>query len=161
MTKQIQCELFADYFQFYVADSCFKTDTGTIWDISSTDRLVATGTDLIAIGTARNMGVPVLVEIGSTPPEDDFADWQQVVDCSLAVPSGSIVLLGCTDYLPDALHEPVSEKHFAARVSFRGLDQLSDDGLDGEDIYRIQLWPGMGGPITVRKQRPAEILPLA
>ncbi|WP_313013585.1 hypothetical protein [Brevundimonas sp.] len=40
---------------------------------------------------------------------------------------------------------------YAARVSHGGLDTLSEDGLDGDDRYRIQLWPGPVRPVTVVK----------
>ena len=43
---------------------------------------------------------------------------------------------------------------YAARISHGGLNTLSEDGLDGDDRYRIQLWPGAVGPITVLKPRP-------
>ena len=161
MIDTINCTLFADYFQFYVADTQFRADTGEIWTTEATDRMLATGEDLLAVGTARNIEVPVAIELLSAPPDDDFDHWQQVIDCSLALTSGAFVAMGCTDYQPDALTREITPGTYRARVSYRGLDTLSDDGLDGEDFYRVQLWPGETCAVNVIKRRPTAILPLA
>ncbi|WP_419756558.1 hypothetical protein [Brevundimonas sp.] len=43
-------EIFADYFQFYVCDETYVTDTAALWSPDS-DPMLAVGPDLIAIGT--------------------------------------------------------------------------------------------------------------
>ncbi|MEC3949993.1 hypothetical protein [Sphingobium sp. HWE2-09] len=145
--------LFADYFQFYVCDAQFQTDTGTLWDAVATDRMLAVGPDLLAVGTARNMHVPVTLEMLDGEPVEDFAEWDQVIECGVAFPSGTIIAFGCTDNPDDAPRFSFSPGSYRARISYAGLDDLSDDGLDGNDRYRVQLWPGAMGPISVMKSR--------
>ena len=41
---------------------------------------------------------------------------------------------------------------FRVRFLFSGLGTLSADGLEGQDRYRVVLWPGEAGPLRVVKQ---------
>ena len=95
--RRYDLELFADYFQFYVCDGAFATDTGTLWDDAATDRMLAVGPDFIAVGTARNMSVPVTIELTPDAPIDDFAEWEQVIECGMMVASGVVLAFGCTE----------------------------------------------------------------
>ena len=143
-------EIFADYFQFYVCDETSVTNTAALWGPAS-DPMLAVGLDLIAIGTARNMLVPVELEILSAEPMPDPDAWDQVRDCGLSLASGTLIVFGCTDDPAEAERIAVPAGDYAARVSHGGLDTLSEDGLDGDDRYRIQLWPGAVHPVTVVK----------
>ena len=146
-------EIFADYFQFYVCDETYVTDTAALWS-SDSDPMLAVGPDLIAIGTVRNMLVPVELEILTTAPTPDADAWDQMRDCGLRVASGALIVFGCTDDPDQAERIAVPAGDYAARISHGGLNTLSEDGLDGDDRYRIQLWPGAVRPITVLKPRP-------
>jgi len=146
-------DVFADYFQFYVCDEDYQTDTGTIWDEKTTDRMLALGADLVAVGTARNMDVPVAVEVHDAEPDVDLDVWDQVIDCSLYVPTGRLIVFGCTENPNDAERMNIVPGTYAARVSYARLADLSDDGLSGEDNYRVQLWPAPLAPVNVLKRR--------
>jgi hypothetical protein len=53
---------------------------------------------------------------------------------------------------PVRLDHEVAPGTYAVRVLFSGLDTLSDDGLEGSDRYRIDLWPGSARELKVIKQ---------
>src|SRR5262245_5370575 len=95
-------DLFADYFQFYLQDEDASGIDGDSWSGEATDRMLATAPGALAVGTVRNVGVPVTVEILPSEPPKDLENWDHVTECSLAIPSGKIVVAGCTDYFPDA-----------------------------------------------------------
>jgi hypothetical protein len=95
------------------------------------------------------MDVPVVVEVTDEAPDDDFAEWDQINECSLDISSGRIAIAGCTDYFPDAARIVVPPASYRARVYYGGLDSLSDDGLEGDDHYRVVLWSAAPGPVTV------------
>ena len=38
------------------------------------------------------------------------------------------------------------------RVLFAGFDSLSEDGLEGDDRYHIEIWPGAPIALEVLKQ---------
>jgi len=153
--RQLEYELFADYFQFYLQDESAEGNLGDSWSEEAVARLLAIAPGTIGVGTVRNMNVPVTVEILEGEPGSDLESWDHVTECSLDVPSGRIVIAGCTDYFPDAARIDIEPGTYRARVSYGSLDSLSEDGLDGDDRYRVQLWPAQSSELHVLKQRPA------
>src|SRR5579863_10494062 len=100
--QSFKFELFADYFQFYLQDEKAKGDLSESWTEEATQRLLAIAPDTIGVGTVRNMTVPVFVEIQEVESTEGFDKWDHIVECSLNIPTGNIVIAGCTDYFPDA-----------------------------------------------------------
>jgi hypothetical protein len=153
MMRGFEYKLFADYYQFYLQDECVTGDLSDSWTQEAIDRLLAVAPGTIGVGTVRNMTVPVVVEIADTEPDEDTTKWDQVNECSFEVQSGRIVVAGCTDYFPEAARIDVEPSSYRARIYYGSLDALSKDGLEGDDHYRIVLWPGVPGPLRVLKQR--------
>ncbi|WP_100368794.1 hypothetical protein [Yoonia maricola] len=148
----VQLQLFADYFQFYIQDEQSDGIDGDAWtDIASNARL-ALEANAFAVSTARNMEVPVKIVISDISPDVDLSLWDHVVEFSICVPSGRLVVAGCTDYFPDALRLTLESGCYEARVLYANLDKVSDDGLDGDDHYRVELWKGHAIPLKVLKQ---------
>lgn len=153
--KSIELSLFADYFQFYIQDEPAAGDLSKAWTQEATDRMLAVAPGTIGIGTVRNMDVPVSVQILGHEPADDFSAWDHVVEAGLDIASGLIVIAGCTDYFPDAMRIEIAPGTYRVRVSYGALDTLSENGLEGNDHYRLQLWPGPSTAIRILKQRPS------
>ncbi|GAB2176085.1 hypothetical protein [Dongia sp. agr-C8] len=151
--RSIQLSLVADYFQFYIQDEAVTGDLSDSWNDEATARLLAIAPGTIGIGTVRNMDVVVVVEIHDQKPLEDLDAWDHVVEASIDLQSGRLVIAGCTDYFPDATRIDVPSGCYLSRVSYGGLNGLSDDGLRGDDHYRIQLWPGASSAVSVIKQR--------
>jgi hypothetical protein len=152
--RSLELSLLADYFQVYIQDESASGALSESWTEEATARLLALAPGAIGIGTVRNMHVPVAVEIHDQEPDDDSSEWDHVVEAELNVVSGRIVVAGCTNYFPEAKRVEVSAGAYRARVSYGGLDTLSEDGLSGED-NRVQLWLAPPSPIRVLKQRSA------
>ena len=114
---------------------------------------LAAGDCSVGIGTVRNMSVPVALTIHADEPEDDFHEWDLVNECSFTVRSGRIAILGCTDALPEAARISLAPGPYRLRVSYSGLDSLSEDGLDGDDFYRLQLWPAPLAGLRTLKEK--------
>jgi len=152
--QRLDSKLFADYFQFYLHDESTPEVDPDLWTKEAVDRLLAVGAGFLMIGTVRNMTVPVIIEILDSEPSQEVGTWDQVNECGLEVPSGRIVVAGCTDYLPDAARITVPPGWYRVRLFYGNLDSLSDDGLEGNDFYKVLLWPADGPfPLTVIKQR--------
>lgn len=132
--------VFADYHQFYLQDEEVETDPPDDWGEQITTHMIAVDSGIVGIGTVRNMTVPVRVDLLATRPDDDFGMWDHVAEASLEVPSGQIVIAGCSDYFPEARRLPVPPGWYRVRVYYGGLNTLSEDGLDGEDHYQVVLW---------------------
>lgn len=155
MTDRAEMTLavFADYFQFYLLDAATNEDFGALWTEEAVERLLAVAPHAVGIGTARNMAVPVAISVHEREPAADFAEWEQVHDCSFTVLSGRVAVLGATDYLPDAPSLSLRPGPYRVRISYAGLETLSEDGLEGDDFYRIQLWPAPLAALVTRKER--------
>ncbi len=144
--------LFADFFQFYLQDESADGDLSGAWDSVAIQRMFAVSNGVVGIGTARNMDVPVRLEFLDSEPAADFANFDHVVEGALHIKSGPLVVAGCTDYFPDAARFDVGVGTYRVRLSASGLGTLSQDGLDGQDRYRVQLWQAAYVAPTVLKQ---------
>jgi len=132
--------IFADYFQIYLRDEAHSELPDDYTEESIAHRLMAGPTGII-IHTARNMSVPVCVEWHDQRPTSDLDTFQHVVDAGFRCPTGQLVLAGMTDDESTSPRLVVGAGLLGVRVSCSGLDTLSEDGLDGEDQYLVQLWP--------------------
>jgi len=151
----LEFNLFADYFQFYIQDEAVDGDLSDAWSDEAVDQLFAVGPGVVGIGTVRNMDVPVTVEILAAEKPVDLAEWDHVVECTLVTESANLVVAGCTDYFPDVARIAIAPGTYRLRACYAGLDTLSDDGLEGNDRYHLQLWPAPAIEPVVLKQRAA------
>lgn len=133
-------ELFADYFQFYLQDETVTGDLSDSWNEEAISRLLAITDGTIGVGTVRNAEVPVEIVIADRETNEDLTEWDKVNECSISIPSGKIIIAGCMDYLPDAKRIDVPKGIYRARIYYGKLNKISEDGLEGEDNYKIVLW---------------------
>ncbi len=145
--------LFADYFQFYLQDEAAEGNLGEAWTDQAVEDLLALAPGTIGVGTVRNMEVPVSLEITSAAPALELEDWDHAVECDIDVPTGRLVIAGCTDYFPDAARIMVEPGTYRVRIRYGALDTLSKDGLDGEDRYDVVLWKAAPAGFEVLKRR--------
>ena len=143
-------EIFADYFQFYLWDEGKQPDAPTDYTEEDSKCRVKAAPFVVVILPARNMSVPVEVEIADAAPTLAFESWDHIAEASIALPSGRLEIHECTGGSIDVL--PVMPGTYRMRAYFGGLDSLSDDALDGDDQYRIFLWPAPFAPVAVLKQ---------
>jgi len=146
-------ELFADYYQFYLQDEDADGDLSDSWSENAVKNLLAVAPGTIGVGTVRNVDVPVVVEVHDSEPEDDLSEWDQVMECGIEVPSGRVVVAGCTDYFPEAERILVPPGSYRARVYYGSLDSDGRDALEGDDHYKVVLWSGEVSEVKVIKKR--------
>ena len=153
LLQKYQYQLSADYFQFYVEDENPKDSTEDTWDDENTvARGLAIGDGTIAVGTARNFTVPFRLEIHDSEPDDDFSIWDRINECSIDVPSGTLVIFGCTDYRPDAARVKISPQCYRARIYYGALDTVTEFDK-GDDHYKMILWAAPFAEMKVLKER--------
>ena len=114
--------------------------------------MLAVADGVVGFGTLRNMQVGVTLEMLDEPPASDTAGFDHVVEGSLDARSGTLVVAGCTDYFPDAARFALAPGTYQVRLSISGADTLSEDGLEGEDHYLVQLWQAPLAEPAVLKQ---------
>ncbi|MDA8519559.1 hypothetical protein [Acidovorax sp. NCPPB 4044] len=144
--------LLADYHQFYLQDEAAEGDLSSAWSDDAVHRMLAVAPGVVGFGTARNLRVPVTLELLDAEPQTDLDRFDHVVEASLVVKTGPLVVAGCTDYFPEAARFAVAPGTYWVRLSAAGLGSLSEDGLEGEDRYLVQVWPGLAGELVVLKQ---------
>src|SRR5262245_31857395 len=117
----VELTLFADYHQIHVFDEGSRVDLGDVWDDrASSDRLAAR-VDAVAIGTTVNVDVAVHVEVLVEAPGEDSAGFDHVVDAGIRCSSGRLVVMGCTDFEPEARRFAVAVGWLRLRVSQSNL----------------------------------------
>lgn len=146
--KKYNLTIFADYHQFYIQDEKADGNLSESWTEEATTNLLAHAPGTIGIGTIRNSDVPVMIEVIKSAPDDTISAWDQVIECSIDINSGKIVVAGCTDYFPDAQRIPVKQGCYRARIYYGNLNPA-----DNNDHYKIILWPHPYEPINILKPR--------
>ena len=133
-------ELFADYHQIYMQDEYSDGDLNDFDPMLVSTYKYWTGDGVLMLSTARNMTVPVAVEIHDTEPELDLDSCDHVAECSLEFETGTLLIAGCSDVRDDAPRFKTEAGEYRIRMEHRDLDSLSDDQLDGKDNYTIKIW---------------------
>jgi hypothetical protein len=139
-----KAEVVADYQQFYLMDD--ERQPLIQAEITEDDllRRLRVAPYIVVFHTASAKEVPVSIDVVASTPIDELSRWDHVVEFSLEIPSGRIVLAGCTDYLPEAIR-------VTSPGSYRG--RMYSIGLSGAlEEYRVVLWPGDIAPSIVLKQ---------
>jgi hypothetical protein len=153
LLKRYQYQLFADYFQFYLEDEMLEDTSEIFWaDKQSTEIGLSVGKGRFAVGTERNFTVPVSLEIHDSVPKDDISVWDKINECSIDIPSGIIVIAGCTDYRPEAARIEVTPQCYRARIYYGGLDSVVDFDK-GDDHYKVALWAAPLSELRILKRR--------
>ncbi len=145
------------FFQFYLEDENSEHLTDHIWnDQEAMETGLGLGKGLIAVGTERNLMVPVSVEIHDSEPEEDFSHWKKIIECSIDVPSGTIVVFGCTDDRAKANRIQVAPGSYRVRVYF-GTINTFNEFEQGSEIIKIVFWvtPFLEGRILKKKPKMA------
>ena len=132
-------QIFADYHQFYLEDENAPHNIIDVWDDQAHERMLGIDEGLIAVGTARNMTVPVRIEIHDCEPFLEAENFSRVNECVLKVVSNKLVLSGCTDYPPDAARIEIEPHTYRVRVIYGNLETVREE-WEGEDFYILQLW---------------------
>lgn len=135
-----QIQLFADYFQFYLQDEVIQGSLSEAWSNAAIKRMLAVSDGVVGISTARNTAVPVTLELLEQAPNTDLSQFDHVAEASLVIANGPLVVASYMDYFPDAARFQVSAGTYKVRLCASGLDTLSEDGLEGQDHYLLQLW---------------------
>lgn len=140
----------ADYHQFYISDpKLSRQHAPENWSNDDISNRAKVEPGLVAICPVRNVRVPVEVGIWDSEPHVIFGAWQHVIEAPLET-TGLIEVEGCLDQTN--AHFSVEPGNYTVRGLFRGLDTLSEDGLEGNDFYEIQIWKSPCNGLRVIRQ---------
>jgi hypothetical protein len=148
-----ELEVSADYRQIWLEDKQNRDDNPKfIFTAKHFADRVWVYPHMIIMFTARNSTVPVTLETNSTEPEDrDFAEWDHVVEASIEVISGSLTISGLNDMF-ELIYYGYPNSIYRVRMCHANLGSIRDDGLEGDDYYKIIVWPDTYIEPTVLKR---------
>jgi hypothetical protein len=142
--EKYDLNLFADYYQFYLQDDDIgKGIKGEHWTQQAVDMLLAVSPYGISIGTVRNMTVPVTIELHDKEPSIEKGRWDHINKCSMRIETGKIVVAGCMDDFAKALRIQVSPGCYQVIICYGSLNDISSDGLEGNDHYHLYIFLGV------------------
>jgi hypothetical protein len=147
-TKQL--EVFADYHQFYLWDSAMKPEAPESYTDDDVRRRIKTGPNVVVIQTERDLDVPVTIEIHDSEPGVDVNAWDHVAEASLHLPCGHLQVHECTGG-PIADFK-VAPGWYRVRSMHGGFETIAPIGADGNDFYKVLLWPADAAEVAVLKQ---------
>jgi hypothetical protein len=147
--------IFADYHMVFIQDenACKNaTDISDIITDQACKDMLAPGQETIIVMTARNMTVPFEIEICDHQPIDNLDKWNQVAECGIDIPSGEIVIYGTTDDTSTSPRISLPPGSYRARIYYGGLDTLNSSGTEGDDTYKVILYPGVSSKVHFLKK---------
>ncbi len=142
MTQQTyDFSIFAEHFQFYVQDKDSDEDLSIYWDEDSRQALVSFLNEIVGIATVRSMDVPITLKLLEKEPEDEaLDDWDHVVQGSVSIPSGKLLITGPVTQDDEALNIDVVPGTYGLRAYFGSLDEVDAEGFEGDDFYQVSIW---------------------
>ena len=158
MTTTTELTLFADYFQIHVSSADSDGDLSDAWTDQAVADHLAVAPGALGIGTVVNVNVSVTVVLLAQEPSDDSSEFDHVVEAGLDVSLGRLMVLGCTDYAPEAATFEVPPGRNRVRVSRSNLaraaqaDADSDESPETTEKIRIQVWPAPESPAKIIKR---------
>ena len=158
----MELELFADYYQIHLFDDGFVSDLGDAWTDEAVLDGLAVATDAMAVGTTVNVNVAVTLEVLGLAPEDDSAEFDHVVEGSLQVPSGQLIVHGLHRLRAGGC--PVRDgggtgcvRRLSNLAEAERLDMDSDDDPATMERLRLQVWPApLDDPVVIKRWKPLE-----
>lgn len=141
MDSTARFTVFADYGQFYLLDSEVLPEYPELVEDQHLEDRFQLADGLIAVYPTETQQVEVEIETVDSEPVIDPETWQHIIQCSVETPSGSLVLAGCSDFLPDCPRVPAFKGQCGVIILGKNLGQSSGES------YRFYIWP-TNAPIT-------------
>jgi hypothetical protein len=153
MDRNFQYKVSAELSQFYLEDDVDSESDTMEWTREDRDRLLAVAHHTIAVGTDRDMEIPVSITVHESRPAIAWNEWgDHISAASLEVTTGRIVVSWVEGSPSQALIE-VEPGVYEAIMCYN-LASLGPDGLEGGDSYHIHLFPGRKIAPVLLKKRP-------
>ena len=148
-----QIEVFADYHQFYLWDSAMKPNAPEDYTDDDIRHRIKTAPNVVVIQPERDMNVPVTIEIYDSEPDIELNGWDHVAEASLHLPTGNLQVHECTG--GPVANFTLTPGWYRVRSMHGGFDTIASVGTDGDDFYKLALWPAEAAGVVVLKQRAA------
>jgi len=130
-----------------------EEDRNQIYSKEAYNRVVGASRSHVAISTERDAGLISLdLELRSQPPsEEDLTLWDSVAEVSLEMGDEGLVI---STPPGDEFYEfPLARGPYRVRVYVSGAETVNALGTEGQDRYRVVLWPApYQEPVLIQKR---------
>lgn len=140
--------IFADNFQFMLQDLLEDCEFPEDWNDSLLTRLFSCGNKIIGIGTVRDLDCDLTLEVYADRMDErlqqqdpEMNQYDHVAQCNIEIPSGKLLVTGCTTNLEDCTKIEVIPGQYGVRIFWSNLSNTDALGFEGDDTYLVQLWP--------------------
>ena len=138
MKDMREFQVSADYHQFYLMDAGAEPQIPQEVTDRDTLKRLRTAPHIVVFHTESASQVPVQVAFVPEPCEAG-GTWEHRAEFNISLPSGTAVLCGCTDYVPDCPRITVIASNHSGCAYFAG-------SAAGQERYCIMLWPAAAQP---------------
>jgi hypothetical protein len=138
---KFKLNFYTEYCQFYIADKISQRDTGSVdfWsDEAYADRL-AIEDGILGVGTecyGPVKGELIMLDVINNEFMADHYD--HIVEAGLELKSGTVQIIGCPTSEVE-LEFKIAPGMYRVRIYSSNLKSV--DGDEGDDYYKIELWP--------------------
>ncbi|HEX8035574.1 MAG TPA: hypothetical protein VF510_17075 [Ktedonobacterales bacterium] len=146
-----QLDITVDHNQFFLEDCDYDQrlenlditwSTDTWYDEDALARHLGVTPGTLCIFTARWYGeVQLEVIVRSNQPDDILTGWDNVAEASIEVPTGCVVVHAAEDDIDVSPRFALLPDTYRARVYAGGVETVDEYMQDGQDQYRVVLWP--------------------
>lgn len=130
------------YNQFYIADKDFEGNTGSdfFWDDEAFIYRLAIDKDILGISTACYGNVKgELVILKEAVDINNYNFFDHIVEGGIEVKTGFINILDCPNNSIE-MEIKVMPGKYRVRIYSFNLNSITDED-DGDDYYKIEIWP--------------------
>jgi len=134
-------DFYTSYNQFYISDKDSPHDTGSdkFWTTDAFNDKLAIEDGILGVGTECYGPVKGELYLLSEPRNHiDLHDYDHIVEAGIEIRSGIIQILDCPDSCVE-LEINVIPGLYRARVY--SINLASVEGDEGDDFYKIEIWP--------------------
>jgi hypothetical protein len=134
-------KFYTQYSQFYLTDktSSGNTDSISFWTEDAHNDRLAIEDGVLGVGTQCYGHVKGELDLlDSANNKIDFNQYDHIVESGIELRSGILEVLDCPNSKVQ-LETKVNPGTYRVRVYSSNLDSVIDD--DGEDYYKIEIWP--------------------
>jgi hypothetical protein len=147
-------DFFTKHNQFYICDSAYTSNTGSdaFWTPEAYKDRLGTAYDITGVSIESYGHVKADLEIlDSADPQTDFSHYDHVVEAGITIQSGLLQVLNFPDY-KSYLKLIITPGKYRIRVYSSGLANVDPEADEGQDHYKITLWPDSRTDRKVLKQ---------
>ena len=116
-------------------------ETADIWSEEALEFKLGIAKNTLAVGTLRNVDVSFEVELCDSRPNIDFSEWDHIAEGHFSTHSGKCIVMGCTDYEPDAERLSIRPGKYSVMSLAKRLDSITTEWDDADELYKVILWP--------------------